>query len=259
MLGKLYKYEIKNLTRYWIFIIPFMFISGIGSTLINKFITDEGFLYNTIRVSSTAIYIISLFACVLSTFVLVVARYYKDLFMSQGYLSFTLPVQNTSHYFCKLFCGYIIVVLSGVLAFLSLQFNLVFYEVNLFKQAYEILKLYFDSFGSEYTSYFVIMGFALVFGLLWNINMFFTAITIGQQFKNRIVAAIVSYAGLYMIVQAVSTVFLFVLMFAGIENMESNTISTLAVPLYSLISVLVFNAIAVVVNCYLLKNKLNLE
>jgi len=87
MLSKLLKYEIKDTAR----VIPFLYLItvffAVMSLTANKL--NLGWLTST----SSAILIFVGIAVVIITFVIIVMRFYRNLYSNEGYLMFTLPVK----------------------------------------------------------------------------------------------------------------------------------------------------------------------
>src|SRR5574344_771267 len=120
MLKNLYKHEFKALFRS---ILP-MYLILLGLSILDRIVlifdANYNILVGTLQSIITLIYGVSVFAIFIITVVIIVTRFYKNLFTSEGYLTFTLPVKSGSHLTCKLICSTLILYLTGAVAILSI-------------------------------------------------------------------------------------------------------------------------------------------
>ena len=110
MLGKLLRYDIKSILRYWWIIA----ISTLGAAVLgggamrfmiefNK-IEDPSVILSLTYISAFLLFALCIFAIVASfilTYILVFYRFYKNFFTDEGYLTFTLPVSRKKLFLSK--------------------------------------------------------------------------------------------------------------------------------------------------------------
>lgn len=87
MLNKLLKHEFKDTAR----VMPFLYVVVLVSTALSyiSFITDIGWL----TLSSSVLLLFLSIAGIVITFVVVILRFYNNLYSREGYLMFSLPVK----------------------------------------------------------------------------------------------------------------------------------------------------------------------
>lgn len=128
MLGKLLAYDLRALSRI---LIP-VHLAAIALGLIGSAAGFIGFssyeFRDAIGGSSSSIAtaitgmaglmlllcIVALFSCCIATFVIVLVRFYQNLFTDEGYLTLTLPVTAVQQLTSKLLAGIIWMVIDGV-------------------------------------------------------------------------------------------------------------------------------------------------
>ncbi len=101
MFGKLVKHEFRATAR----IIPFVYLVTIFLALVH--IITSRFNLGTISKISLVLMVVMCFAQVAITFVLLIWRYYKNLYSNEGYLAQTLPVHPTSLLWSKLIVSFV--------------------------------------------------------------------------------------------------------------------------------------------------------
>ena len=125
MVKKLLKYEFISYLRT---LVP-MYIILLAIGTLNRFIQifeNEHFSYNIVFSSSVAALVVASMVCGVMTMVMGVVRFHKNLYTSEGYLSFTLPVTTGQHIFAKLvmviaftFIGLFVIFTSASIAMLG--------------------------------------------------------------------------------------------------------------------------------------------
>ena len=203
MLKKLYKYELyslfRNLLPVYAAVLGFALLSRL-SLLIK---TDNVLLQIPSRISTT-IYFFSIVAVFVVGMVVVVMRFYKNLLSGEGYLTFTLPFSATQHIVCKLLCGVLVIIIDFISVIASLLIMVA--GTDTLREIIEALCTGLEAAGQMLTSGQLIsisaeLIIAAVIGMFQSLLMFYAAIAIGQQFKNRIGGAVVAYISLYAAVQ----------------------------------------------------------
>ncbi|MGN0493544.1 MAG: hypothetical protein ACI4F7_07855, partial [Acutalibacteraceae bacterium] len=222
MLKKLYKHEFHSLFRsilpIWAALIGFAVLSRL------TFILDfDNKVLNTVRGLSVTAYIFAIIAVFIVGLVIVVMRFYKNLLTHEGYLTFTLPFTPTQHIFCKLICGVVVMIIDFIIVICSLlilgagtevlgeilgDIKLVFTELPEYLSAGQIALI-----SSEVLLLLLLSPFQ-------SLLMFYAAMALGQQFKNKVGGAAIAYICLYAAVQIVETVIMIPLSFATAGSMD---------------------------------------
>lgn len=129
MVKKLLKQEYKYYIRTLIFVYPAVLLLGVSTRVIQFFEVNHP-LYYLAFVGVMLIFIIGSAAAAIATEVLGVVRFYKNMYSSEGYLTFTLPVNNHEHLISKLIahasCSIIsllVVLVSWIIAFAGTEFS----------------------------------------------------------------------------------------------------------------------------------------
>ena len=148
MLKKLYKHEFKALLRWlvfvWIGVIALAVLNRCSTALLQWYTEerlDAGLgsqmediaqalivnkLLTSLTTTLTVIYALGAVAGMIISYGLVVVRFYKNLFTSEGYFTFSIPVSPVQHIWCKLICGMAMILASTVVVIISLIINFVF-------------------------------------------------------------------------------------------------------------------------------------
>ena len=265
MLGKLLKYEIK--ATYKIFLI----LSGIMILLagINRLFMEMGFFQraglNVLSGAVSILYVLMIFAISIVIFVLVIQRYYKNLFKDEGYLSLTLPVKASTHILAK--C--IIVFMWNVVSCLSIIISLFIIFLN--EDVIEMIKQLFIELrepNEYFGNYAGLLIFEVVFLLMLSsivaTLLIYFSISVGQLFnKNRVGMAFVTYFIAYIIQLIVTPISLskagFSLEGSSLEPLKSlEHFAQVMLPVLILVA-LVFGVLYFLGSAYILKRRLNLQ
>ena len=267
MLKKLYKHEFYSLFRnLWPIYIALLGLAGI-SRISYLFSAKNNVFLGIFQGSSTTLYCLSIFALFITSLIIVITRFYKNLLSHEGYLTFTLPVTATQHITCKLVCGVTVMLMNLIAVFLSLL--ILALQPGIFEVILQGIKEAWQAIIQSTSTANVVLIIAefIIFGIVamtTSLLMFYVSLAIGQQFKNRIAAAVVAYICIYYSLQMINTIILMPIMIANADFMDNIFInygvSALqivfgAVILYQLILGIVY---FIVTRTFLTK-KLNLE
>lgn len=103
MLGKLLKQDFRATARIMLPLYVAVPVLGLFTNLITHLCENQdGFLINAISALVSFVFSLSLIAAVVTTVVLMILRFYRNLMTDEGYLMFTLPVSTTELIFSKL-------------------------------------------------------------------------------------------------------------------------------------------------------------
>ena len=103
MLGKLLKQDFRATARIMLPLYAAVPVLGLFTNLITHLCENQnGFLIRAIGALVSFVFSLSLIAAVVTTVVLMILRFYRNLMTDEGYLMFTLPVSTTELIFSKL-------------------------------------------------------------------------------------------------------------------------------------------------------------
>lgn len=155
MVKKLMKYELASYMRS---LLPFQLIL-LGIALLHRFVQlfeNDGDAYWTFFSSSTAIFIIACIVTLVATVALCIARFYKNMFTGEGYLSFTLPVTVHQHIWAKLLSAIICALVSVVAILLACSIVTAGDAfVELWKAICYLCNRAFDNIGGHFIAYII--------------------------------------------------------------------------------------------------------
>ena len=268
MLRKLYKHEFISLYRVLLPIYGVLFGLSALTRVISVLSDEENEIlqfWKTIILSLSFITLVSLFVI---SFVVIVVRFYQNMLSKQGYLTNTLPFKAHNHIFCKLICGILVEISNIVVAAGALA--IIFGTKENIKSIFETLKISFISLENlTSTANAVAMVIEVVFIALFSITagilMFYASMTIGQQFKNKILGSVIAYFCIYAAMQVISTIFITIITVVGIgipETLVENASVTFVSQGFIIFILLVQIAQGLIyyfITNYFLSKKLNLE
>ena len=103
MLGKFLKQDFRATARIMLPLYAAVPVLGLFTNLITRLCENQnGFLIRAIGALMSFVFSLSLIAAVVTTVVLMILRFYRNLMTDEGYLMFTLPVSTTELIFSKL-------------------------------------------------------------------------------------------------------------------------------------------------------------
>lgn len=271
MVKKLLKQEYKYYIRTFIFILPAILLLGLSVRVIQFFEVNH-FLYYLAFGGLLVMFFGGSAAVIIAAEVLAVVRFYKNMYSTEGYLTFTLPVTNHQHLISKLIAHVICsltavlaVLLSWIIAFVGTQrFSLVMAEFSsLFAEI---------NFGPHigHIIFFVLECIILIVVSLFASPLtYYSCISIGQLAKkNRILLAIGVYYLYGVIVNVISTVFSMIVSIIGLAGGFDGLVPIIeAHPFafaHTMIWILIIISAGLVtlfyfINIKIMNNKLNLE
>jgi hypothetical protein len=269
MVGKLYKHEFKAWLR--IMSIIYGITLAVAAMLrIAQIFESDTVYYNTIFASGVFMYIVALLVAFASPVVFGVVRFYRNLFTGEGYLTFTLPATPANHLAVKVTTAVVFSILSVLVCVGSVMIVTagdVFTE--LCKAADYLIRLIPADISAHLAGYCVELVFLLLVVFFVEHLLMDTCVCIGQLFrKNRVLAAVGVYFGIYVITQVISTVFgigMVVLEEAGVLEtlyawIEENTYTAVHIALCGTTVLYAVLALVYYLICHwVVRKKLNLE
>lgn len=290
MLKKLLKYEFKSTAKT---IIPLLLgtlaLSVLSAILISINIrnidsTSENYvssnalitLFTTLAVFS----VIAIFAASMVLVIFLFARYYRNFFGDEGYLTFTLPAEPRTHLASKFIVGFTWTIIGSIVVFVAGCIIVFFgtassgeiFNINLYNGILEVITALREYIGtSDFILYIIEFILAMLFSACFKLLLIYLAITLGSTVakKHKILASIGFFLAINMVVSSItSTIASLFLMnsFSGFnESTDSDVIfKTLqdlphTMFLFSIIITIAFSVGAFILNSHLLKKNLNLE
>lgn len=263
MLGKLLKYDFKNLYKTLLPIYLITIVITILTVILNN-LSDTSNLFSTLNALMTLSYVVILMVLVVGTFFLSIRDFYLDFATERGYLINTLPVKKSMIITSKFITGITTMITSIVVMFISIIILI-------------IANGEWTSFVSDITNLFkyiptdavimlILMIVLMIVAYISGLAVCFLSIALGQlKNTNKLGFSFIAYIILYIIYQMYFT---FSLIFIGticpdfVNRLDSEitVISSVNILFGILIGlVIIITAIITPITNYILKNKLNLE
>lgn len=209
MLGKMLKHEWKATWRYLTLLnaatLLFALIGWVGNMKQLKVHEYLVLLYITV-------YALFLLASAVVTVVLLVMRFYRNLFTDEGYLTNTLPVSACCKLNTKILNSFFWICINALCIIVSISLVLSRgFDTKEFQEFciewIELLKL--TTGMSTLPSAVAILVVQSIFGCLNTILMLFFSISVGCCFRTRkILASVITFFLTYVALQAVSSIFM---------------------------------------------------
>ncbi|MEG1448574.1 MAG: hypothetical protein RR048_04940 [Oscillospiraceae bacterium] len=188
MLGKLTKYEFmataKNFLPLYGAIIIISIINRIfvfsdlhflRSTL-NSSLIDVGQFFNFML---NMIFFAIIIAIGVITLLVVIQRFYKNLYGDQGYLMHTLPVPKWELIASKVLVSVVWIISSGFIIFVSISILVV--NTDFIRESFEMIKILIDEVGFS----IIFEGLALAFAAcISSVLCIYAAISLGNMFNS---------------------------------------------------------------------------
>ena len=215
MVKKLLKQEFK----YYMTTVPLIVIMFLGLGVMNwiiQFFESDSWIYNLIISSTTSMLYLGIVAGGVVSTILIIVRFYKNMFSSEGYLTFTLPVSNAQHILVKLLAAiavqsliFIAMMASALIVLSGNSYRVVVGELFGY-----IIRELVQSLGVFNTIFYILEFVLIVFtSLAASVLSYYACMTVGQMAKkNRILLAVGCYFGLNAVTQVLGTVFSIILL-----------------------------------------------
>jgi len=271
MVKKLFKHEFIYYFRTFALFLPIVLVIGIMARVFRFFENFDSVLVDIVIFSSASMLVVACFALLMLSVVVAVVRFYKNMYSAEGYLTFTLPVNNAQHIFVKLLtaiCCQAICLLTVILAAIIAISGEPLKDFLLMLTA-GISEFYEDIGAVSFIAFvFDIIVIALL-SVAGNMLLYYACITVGQTAKkNRILMAVGAYFIYYVATQVISTVIVMIFTVLGMSGVFDGIVMwlddhmTLTMHLSMGISIVIYAAMAVAfwfVTQSIMTKKLNLE
>lgn len=266
MLGKLIKYDLISVSKILFPLhLALLVVTVLGRLFIALKLPQNAPLVGTLMVM---LYIFGIIAIGIITMVVLVMRFYKNLFTSEGYLMHTLPVKASQHLNSKLIVAVLWSILDCVFVFFSIFILLVNqpWLNNISAADWAELKEVFSTIflggGNEMISILILFLYILITNIYLYLS-FYVSICIGQLMnKHKVLGSFLAYLVIYVISQIFSVISMLVF---GLSTLKGLPVQTLTFEYYrnimalSITETLVFIIIFYLISNYLISRKLNLD
>lgn len=187
--------------------------SGYGSTALPEEADDEGMSDSTMVLCILLVMagVIAIAVCTAASLFLVIYRFYKRCFTDEGYLTFTLPVNNhqillssiTNCILCELLTlvtAAVAAAIIGGMFLLAINSTQTIVWADVWVSWEEVWLQIVDSFRKN-ADQFALLGFSSIVGAFSELILFMLAVTIGALIarKHKILAAVGVYYGIGMV------------------------------------------------------------
>ena len=213
MLGKLLKQDFRATARIMLPLYAAVPVLGLFTNLITRLCENQnGFLIRAIGALVSFVFSLSLIAAVVTTVVLMILRFYRNLMTDEGYLMFTLPVNRHQLIWSKLLSALLYTAASAVAVTLSILLVLLpiadwsGFWGNLGELLSSITEsLHFGVPGPLLLLWIAVLAILTVFsGFL----MVYAAIALGHSFSNhKILLSVVFFIAFSLAMQAAGLTF----------------------------------------------------
>lgn len=269
MVKKLFKHEFLALGRTLLPVQALVLVFSALARLVQLAETDT-LVYNLLWGSIVFFLVVVNLINLSMPFVMGLIRFYKNLFTTEGYLSFTLPVTTTQHLYTKLLTtlGFSIsAVISSILSLMIVTSGEVWTEIVI--SVRYLWSLIPGQTSAHIALYLLEFAVLLVITFAMELLLYYLFLSLGQlSKKNRLLSAFGFYFGYYVITQILGTVGSIVFsIFAESAALEAvgkwiaeNAITFVHLLLCGLIVLsALFGWLYFAISNYVLRRKLNLE
>jgi hypothetical protein len=227
---------------------------------------SENLIVGLAQVFSMGAFYMSSFAIMVLSTVIGIYRFYKNMYSSEGYLTFTLPVKNYQHIFVKLLgavtCNIVsalTVVAAGAIVLSDDSFNGVFSEVK-----YSLASMFYGVGTGNRVLFIIEFVILALLSPIMSTLVFYACISAGQTAKkNKIFMSFVWYIVYYMVSQVASLVFtviLSVIIVIGEAFIYSNPVTAIQIGLIlNIVFQVIASAVMYLISLGVMNKKLNLE
>lgn len=275
MLGKLLKYDLKSMLKYWwITAISSLVLSAAGGASLAYIINSEDYPSALIFPMVLLVFLafLGMFGFIVLSTIFIFTRFYKNFFTDEGYLTFTLPVSRFALLNSKLISSVLVTTLTVFVFFVELIVFIIIpvASTNAWHSALPELSSLLSELNLTVGPYiYVFVVEALIAVLLSNVYstlLFFFCITFAAMISKK--AKVIIAIGIYYLANSITSTFSQLLFSTGLENIADRVMllsDASAFPVVALIvlGILLFMAIVCLalyaLEYWMLDRKLNLN
>ncbi|MBQ8813675.1 MAG: hypothetical protein IJZ85_04180 [Lachnospiraceae bacterium] len=202
MLGKLIKYDLKANRNLFLLMYGILLASALGTRVVISDVVQELEGYSNVGLVAAFLmmsYMVALVTVSTMGYVLVIRRFYHNLFGSEGYLSFTLPVTAAQHFIAKTLSGLIWLFGSMMVQIISLLilFSGVFSRDMFGENMDMLIELYEPMINGQDLILQLVLA---ILNSVVSLMMIYFAVCLGQMARRRrILTAVICYFGMSFI------------------------------------------------------------
>ena len=277
MLGKLIKHETRATSRIFLPLYGALLILTIFTKLVMAIGAPDFFSEAAsnnsnvaeiiLGISFTLYFVLIVGICVM-TLVMIIQRFYKNLFTDEGYLMFSLPVKTWELVLSKLLVGLIwsaVCTLMIVISFFILSLGS-FTMMDLTQGISMAYTEFYSTFGTSLNVLIFEIMMLIVVSTISSILMIYVSIAIGQLFnQHRIVASFGAYIVITIALQIIGSILMAIFALGNLDAVISQGQDGEAMQMIHLL--INGSTLCNVILCvgfyfatqYIMKNRLNLE
>ena len=271
MLGKLLKHDFIATWKVPTALDAVLIVLGILTAVMIQVVphVEDSFGMSMFMFSFVGLYYIGIIAANIVTIIYLVIRYYRNLYTSEGYLTFTLPVKTDMIIHSKVITGSVWLFLSYLSTFISLLIAGAGFvkAVNIspeelrsgFREIYNVM-------GFAESGFTAIMIFTILITPIAGVLCMYFSVSVGQLWQShKILGAVLTLIALYIINQFLSQVAFFGSGFWRLMRMTGSNIDAsfglmyrnmmLIMSILTLIQGIVYYVVCLIIN----RKKINLD
>ena len=218
MLGKLLKYEFRSTSRLLLILYAGVIVSAallgivirvqFGANDVQAFqsLTQNNIVVNIICIALIIIYALMIIAMSIMTVVLIISRFYKNLFGGEGYLMHSLPVKTHKLLSSKLICAIVWMLVAALAGMISV------FLIGCISGAFPALwaapefRETLRELGGFFTQHWYLLPLTFV-GMIGQILQFYLAIAIGNMAnEHKLLMSFLSYIAINIVLSVISAV-----------------------------------------------------
>lgn len=210
MLKKLLKYDFKSVFKYWwIAALSSFVLSFVGGGCITVLDSDRELpqIVYPFTIIALVLVIISFVVFSVLSVILVFARFYKNFFTDEGYLTFTLPVKRTQLLSSKLIMSVTTIFTTSVVCIINVFVMLcIGFADEVFTKAFwrgigSVLNAIIDEIGVYFVVYILEVLILIVLSITFSSLFLFCCITIASIITKK--AKVITAIGIYYVANGV--------------------------------------------------------
>lgn len=213
MLGKLIKHEFRATAGYFgLICLGLIGFAGLSRLFI---LLEEAFGFFELPVMlSMLFYVIMAVAASVLTLVLIIKRFYSNIYGDEGYLTLTLPVERRKLIFSKLLVSAVWVIAVALaticsILILSLSEETIYMLSQLFAQLSYMFDYIFEYINISAVLLIIELVLMAVIELFNGILVFYASVSIGQLFSgHRMIGSVLGYLMISVVTNIISRVYI---------------------------------------------------
>ena len=222
MLGKLLKYDLKWVYKVVVvfYILSFVFSAiGRGLSLI-----ENSIIFNVITQIAFGIAISMMVSSLVNCLMRLWARFIKNIYKDESYLTHTLPVEKKTIYASKVISA-IICIFTTVLVIITCLFICYYSEANI-QTLKSMLELTASTYNTTVLKLLLLISIILFLEIMFIVLIGYVGIILGYKAnQNKMARTLIISFGLYLLTQVITIVIIFVfgLFNSNIMNLLNTT------------------------------------